>query len=709
MSSNSNEYLPSLHNPLLTNQDLPKFSSIEPKFVLPAVEYVIDLGSQLLAEIEGDIKKGQASWDQVIGRLDKIDRLFERSWGPVDHLVSVKNSSDLRAAHEAAEAKVVEFGLKISQSSAIFDWLKSVKNNHVLFDSLTSARKRIVELKLLSSRHSGADLEGKAKEEFAACAQALSKLNTQFSNNILDETKSYRLELKTQDDIVGLTPRIKEIFSTAWNQHKKDGEVLSNSEKGPWLVTIDATSYMLFMEYSSHRSLKQKIYMDRLTLASKQPFNNDALILEILSLRQKQAKLVGYDTFASMSLAKKMAGNYGKAYELMEDLRVKSFESGMKEHRALQDFAHDSGFSGELCEWDIPYFSRLMKEAKYSVDQEEIRKFFPVSTVTSGLFALIERLFNIRTEEVSRSVDVWHPDVKFVEFKDMNQGGKVIGGAYLDLFARPGSKRGGAWMNNCVTRSSYNGKVDLPIAYLICNGSPPLQGQEALMNFEEVRTLFHEFGHGLQHLFTTVDDYQVSGIGGVEWDCVELASQFMENWVFEPKTLRALSKHIDTDEQLSDELIERIISARNFRSASMILRQLHFSITDLELHHVYDPSKVQTLTPHEVGMNVARKTSAFAPREEGRFLCSFSHIFAGGYAAGYYSYKWAEVLSADAFSAFEEAGLENEDQLQKIGLKYRSTVLALGGSKHPMDVYKSFRGREPTTDALIRHSGLSVT
>jgi oligopeptidase A len=688
------------NNPLLIPTSLPAFKVIDASHVEPAVNELVASCNALLLDLEKKIAQSQdLSWDALMSPLDDIERLIERVWGPVGHLLSVKNSDELRKAFEACQPKIVQLGLHIGQSRALYDAFNMWKVNQKKWQSLPKARQRIVDQKLLSARMSGVALEGSQKDRFTELSKSLSQIKTTFSNQVLDATKIFRLELHTKDDILGLTSRILAQASSQWNQTFPDRK--GDAIKGPWLVTLDVPSYLPFMEYSENRKLKEQLYRARMSLASTDPYNNTPLIDKILEQRQELANLVGFKTYAEMSLAEKMAGHFEPVMELLEDLRLKSYDYGVREHQELQSYAKSRGFKEDLLEWDLSYWARRMKEDNYDLDEDKLREYFPVDVVLDGLFLLVRRLFGVDVKKGTRSIEVWHDDVMYFDIFD-GTSKDIIAGFYLDLYARPAVKRGGAWMNNCVTRARTADGLSLPVAYLICNGTPAHDGKPPVMGFDEVRTLFHEFGHGLQHMLTKVEDLSVSGISGVEWDCVELASQFMENWLYHAPTLKSLTKHVDTGTKISDDLIHKIIRAKNYRVATQMLRQIHFSLTDLELHHKYTSIKAHGESCHDVSARIAKLTSVLPPRPESRMLCSFSHIFAGGYAAGYYSYKWAEVLSADAFSAFEEAGLDDDKALTITGRRYRDTVLALGGSDDPMAVFVRFRGRKPTTDALLK-------
>jgi oligopeptidase A len=458
------------------------------------------------------------------------------------------------------------------------------------------------------------------------------------------------------------------------------------------------------MENSKRRDLREKMYRARIAIAAQGEWDNSPIIDKILQLRQEQSKLLGFNTYAEQSVATKMAGKVSAVDKLLEELLTASWEPGKKEHAELEAFAKANGFNEKLLEWDIPYYAERLKEQRYQYSEDELRPYFPIHKVLDGMFALVAKIFAVKVEPADGSAPVWHPDVRFFKVIDESSQ-KQIAAFYLDPFARPGLKRAGAWMDDCMNRRKMGATIDLPVAHLICNGTPPVGNKPGLMGFDEVHTLFHEFGHGLQHMLTVIDDVGASGINGVEWDAVELASQFMENWLYHEPVLRSISGHYETNAPLPDHYVKKILEARNYRAASIMLRQLHLGMTDLELHHRYVIGGKET--SHDVFNRLAKKTSVLPPRSENRFLCAFSHIFAGGYSAGYYSYKWAEVLSADAFAAFEETGLDNDKSLRETGRRYRDTILALGGGEHPMNVFIKFRGREPSTKALLRHSGLT--
>ncbi|HEY9736906.1 MAG TPA: M3 family metallopeptidase, partial [Trichocoleus sp.] len=459
-----------------------------------------------------------------------------------------------------------------------------------------------------------------------------------------------------------------------------------------------------FLQHSRRRDLREQVYRAFITRASEGELNNTPNIEQILALRQEMAQLLGYSTFAELSIARKMAPSVAAIEQLMEELRSASYDTAVKELDALRAFAKDKGAAeaDDLKQWDTAFWAERMREEKYGLNDEELRPYFPLPQVLDGLFTLAHRLFGIRITPADGEAPVWHPDVRY--FQVAGEAGEPIAHFYLDPYSRSAEKRGGAWMDECVNRGKLGTSVRLPVAYLVCNQAPPVDGKPSLMTFRDVETLFHEFGHGLQHMLTTVDFPGASGINNVEWDAVELPSQFMENWCYHRDTLLKLARHYETGEPLPEELYRKIVAARSFMAGSTVLRQVNFGWLDIELHHRYQPGGSETIK--DVRDRISAKTSVLKPLPEDAFLCAFGHIFAGGYAAGYYSYFWAEVLSADAFSAFEEAGLENDGAIAEIGRRFRDTVLSLGGSRHPMEVFKAFRGREPSTEALLRHRGL---
>ena len=680
-------------NPLLIGEGLPPFSDIETAQVVPAI-------TQILLELETELTNLEANvtptWNGLVEPLTAIEEKLDWSWGIVGHLMSVQNSADLRKAYETMQPKVVEFGNKLSQSKPIYQAFKALHNSEN-WDSLDSAQKRIVEAAIKDAELSGVGLEGENKEQFNAMQLELAQLSTQFSNHVLDATKAFKLKLTTPEEVDGLP---ESLLSLAAQAARGQGEETATTEQGPWVITLDYPSYIPFMKYSTRSDLREKLYKAFISRASSGEFDNNPSITRILELRQQKANLLGFATYAELSLAKKMAPNVNAVEALLEELRIASYDAAVKELEELKAFAKQD----DLKHWDTTFWSEKQREAKFAFNEEELRPYFPLPQVLEGLFGIAQRLFDVTITPADGEAPIWHEDVRY--FRIANSAGEAIAYFYLDPYSRPAEKRGGAWMNVCINRAKVTttDEVRLPVAYLVCNQTPPVDGKPSLMTFREVETLFHEFGHGLQHMLTQVDYTGAAGIYNIEWDAVELPSQFMENWCYHRPTLMGMAKHYETGEALPEEYYQKLLAAKNYMSGSAMLRQLHFSLLDLELHHRYQPGGNET--PYQVRDRLAETTTVMAPLPEDAFLCCFGHIFAGGYAAGYYSYKWAEVLSADAFAAFEEAGVDKEEALVSTGKRFRDTVLALGGSLHPMEVFKEFRGREPKTEPLLRHSGL---
>lgn len=691
----------SLANPLLIGEGLPPFEKIQPDQVVPAI-------TQLLQELEVSLSQLEAqvipTWEGLVIPLERIEERLSWSWGIVGHLMGVKNSPELRQAYETMQPEVVKFWNRLSQSQPIYEGFKALRQRDD-WSSLTDSQQRIVEAALRDAELSGIGLEGEAKERFNVIQLELAELSTRFSNNVLDATKAFSLTLTKLAEVEGLPPSLLALAAQA---ARSAGEDQATPEAGPWRITLDMPSYMPFMQHSRRRELREKLYRVFISRASSGEWDNSPLIERILELRQEQSKLLGYQSYAEVSLAAKMAPSVEAVETLLEELRRASYAAAVKDLETLQTYAQSKGETAALQPWDISFWSERQREEKFDFNAEELRPYFPLDQVLTGLFDLSKRIFGVVITPADGTAPVWHPDVRYFQVAD--QSGQPIAHFYLDPYSRPAEKRGGAWMDECISRARVVGatgaSLRLPVAYLVCNQTPPVDDKPSLMTFGEVETLFHEFGHGLQHMLTRVDDSKASGIRNVEWDAVELPSQFMENWCYHRPTLLSLGRHYQTGEPLPEHYYQKLLAARTYMSGTVMLRQIHFSWVDLELHHRYQPGGNET--PEMLRRRIAEKTTVLPLLPEDAFLCAFGHIFAGGYAAGYYSYKWAEVLSADAFSAFEEAGLEDEQSIAQVGHCFRDTVLALGGSKHPMEVFKAFRGREPNTAALLRHNGLAA-
>ncbi|MCH2184336.1 M3 family metallopeptidase, partial [Myxococcota bacterium] len=582
-------------------------------------------------------------------------------WGIVGHLMGVQNSDALREAHDAVQPEVVAFGLRLGQSKEIYTGLVALRDGPE-FDALTPAEKRVVEGLIREATHAGVALEGPAQERFQAIAQELAQLATQFSQNVLEATRSFSKVLRDPAQMEGTPETLREITAQS---ARSDGEPEACAAEGPWRLTLDAPALIPYLEHGPDRSVREELYRAHVSKASAEPIDNTPLIDRILILRREMAEVLGYSDYAELSLASKMAPNGDAVKGLLEKLRLASFAAAQIDLEEIQRFAEarDQLQPESFRPWDVAYYAERVREEKFNYSEEDLRPYFPFDRVLEGLFGLAKRLFGVDIESADGAAAVWHPDVRFFRVRD--DCGDEIAFFYLDPYSRPGEKRGGAWMDECIGRSrrlsSDGERARRPVAYLVCNQTPPVEGQPALMSFSEIETLFHEFGHGLQHMLTRVDEGLASGIRNIEWDAVELPSQFMENWCIDRRTLSEISGHVVSGERFPEKLFEKVRRAQTFRAGSAMLRQLEFALTDLSLHGEYLPGGDRT--PFDVRSEIAERTSVLAPLPEDRFLCGFGHIFAGGYAAGYYSYKWAEVLSADAFGAFEEAGLENEKEV----------------------------------------------
>ncbi|NEP11244.1 MAG: M3 family metallopeptidase [Symploca sp. SIO2C1] len=691
-------------NPLLVGKGLPPFEAIKSEHVVPGIR-------QLLAELEAELTslEGQVTptWSGLVEPLDYLGERLQWSWGIVAHLMGVKNSPELRQAYETVQPELVQFSNRLNQSQSLYQAFKALRQGEV-WESLEPAQQRIVEAAIRDAELSGVGLVGEERERFNTIQLELAELATKFSNHVLDATKAFSVTLTSKEEVDGLPPSL---ISLAAQAARAAGEEGATAENGPWRITLDYPSYIPFMQHSTCRDLREKLYKAFVNRGSSGELDNAPLIERILELRQQKAQLLDFESYAQLSLASKMAPNVEAVELLLEELRRASYEAAAEELEELKVFAARKGAeeASDLKHWDISFWAERQREEKFAFSAEELRPYFPLPQVLEGLFALVKRLFGVTVTAASGTAPIWHKDVRYFQIAD--ETGEPIAYFYLDSYSRPAEKRGGAWMADCLGRAKVTEagttKIRLPVAYLNCNQTPPVDGKPSLMTFGEVETLFHEFGHGLQHMLTKVDYPGAAGINNVEWDAVELPSQFMENWCYERATLMGMAKHYETGEPLPEHYYQKLLAARNYMSGSGMLRQLHFSFTDMELHHRYQSHGEET--PADVRNRIAKNTTILPPLPEDNFLCAFGHIFAGGYAAGYYSYKWAEVLSADAFAAFEEAGLDNEKAVAATGKRYQDTVLALGGSLAPMEVFKAFRGREPSTEPLLRHNGLVAT
>jgi oligopeptidase A len=685
-------------HPLLVTEGLPPFDRIDPGHIVPAIQQVLQEATEQLEALERDVRP---SWDAVMPPLDAIARRFEYAWGPVSHLFGVKNSPELREAYTAVLPEIVAFGLRVKQSAPLFQAFKAMKDGKE-WSRLDEAQRRIIDDKLLQAELAGIGLSGRSRERFNEIARELSEAATQFSNHVLDATKAWALTITDPADTQGLPPTLLQMAAQSYNEHKADDEPEATPAHGPWRITLEAPSFIPFMKHCRNRSLREQVYRAYVSRASSGELDNTELCRRILHLRQEQAALLGFDNYAAVSLAQKMAPDAAAVNEMFQKLRQASWDAAVKDLRQIQELAKRGGQAEPLAHWDIAFWAERLRERTFDFTEEDLRPYFPHERVLEGLFELVNRLFGVTVVAAAIDAPKWHQDVRFFHVK--NEGGATIAGFYYDPYSRPHDKRGGAWMDDCLTRRRTVDSLQIPIAHLVCNCTPPVGGKPSLMTFREVETLFHEFGHGLQHMLTTVDYPEAAGIHGVEWDAVELPSQFMENWCYHRPTLMGMTSHYETGEPLPEQLFEKLCQARTFRAGSEMLRQLTLGMTDMALHTRFDPGGDESI--FDVQRRIMEQTSVLPMFADDRYLCAFQHIFAGGYAAGYYSYKWAEVLSADAFAAFEEAGLDDDSLVRQTGRRFRDTILSQGGSRHPMDVFRDFRGRDPRPEALLRQNGL---
>jgi len=718
-------------NPLLQQEKLPKFSSIEPSDLTPAVTELLTKMEQDFEALEGKLEQSSSpEYNEVLPEVERIQFPLGFVWGVAGHLNGVKNGDELRAAYEENQPKVVQSMTKFSQSKALYDALSKLQKELAAIDGESSfaqqQKARAVENSLLGMTLGGVGLEGEDKKRFNDMKMRLAELSTTFSNNVLDATKAFSLTVDDPSKVEGVPDSAKAMWANAHVQQRKsqakEGEEVPemNPDKGPWRITLDMPSYIAAMSHLPDRDLREQIYRASLTRASEfsedEGKNNIPLIYEILKIKQEMSELLGFDNYAEQSLARKMAPSVESVRELSDLILEKALPAAEKEMAEILALARETGgeeYSEDklekLAPWDLTYWSERLKESKFDLTEEELRPYFALPAVLDGMFGLVKRIFNVEVRAADGEAEVWNDDVMFFKVYDVDSG-KHIASFYLDPYSRPENKRGGAWMDVCIGKSKAVNR-DIPVAYLTCNGSPPVGDKPSLMTFREVETLFHEFGHGLQHMLTTAEEGDVAGINGVEWDAVELPSQFMENWCYDRPTIYGFAKHYATGEPLPEEMFNKLCEQKTFNAGMMACRQLLFGQLDMELHSNFDPAaaeKGEGESIFDVQRRMAEKYSPYnMPIDEDRFLCAFNHIFGGGYAAGYYSYKWAEVMSADAFGAFEDVGLDNEEAVKEVGRKFRDTVLSLGGGVPPMDVFKEFRGREPNPEALLRHNGLA--
>jgi len=678
-----------LTNPLLEPGTLPAFSKISPDMIVPAISELI---AQNRIAIEGLAKQENPDWGSLIEPLELMSDHLEKAWSPVRHLNSVKSNSELRDAYNNCLPLLSEYATEVSQNRDLYQAYRSIAESRDFAD-FSQAKQKTISDALLHFRLGGVELEGGAKARYQQLQSELSELESRYENNLLDSTQDWQYLTEDEDELAGLPSYAIAMLRQLAEQKELTG----------FRVTLDMPCYLAVITYADNRVLRQAIYEAYVTRASDRgitdiKWDNAPIMQEIVAKRQEKAILLGYENYAEYSLQTKMATNVTQVLEFLRDLAVRSRAAARDEVKERQDYAISLGFEGELAAWDYAFYSEKLKQHRYQISDEDLKPYFADHSVINGLFEIVGRLYRIRIRRCDDGIDCWDDSVGFYQVED--SAGNPVGNFYLDLYARE-NKRGGAWMDECVNRYKIDGKTQLPVAYLTCNLTPPLGDEPALFTHDEVITLFHEFGHGLHHLLTQIDVPEVAGINGVEWDAVELPSQFMENYCWEYDALCLFARHHQTDDPLPQDLFDRMIAGRNFQSAMQMLRQIEFSLFDLLLHQRSDITSAEQI--QQILDQVRNEVSVVETPVINCFQNGFSHIFAGGYAAGYYSYKWAEVLSADAFAAFEEEGIFNP----QTGNRFLQCVLEKGGSRPAMDSFRCFRGREPDIEALLRHSGIN--
>lgn len=671
-------------NPLLTINDLIDFPSIKPEHVVPGMKALIAEAQRVLDNVTKE--STPATWENVITPLEKKTLALSRAWGAVSHLMSVCDEPELRKAYNEALPIVTQFWIGLSQSN-LSQKYKAIRESEE-FKNLSAVRQRIVNEELIDFKLAGAFLPKDKKAELKTVKESLAQESQKFSENLLDATNAYGLLVEDEKELAGIPADDIASFK----------ETAEAADQKGYRITLQIPHYLAVLQYADNRKLRETLYHAYVTRASELDFegkfNNYDVMNRIVELRAKEASLLGYRNYGEVSLATKMAKSPQEVVSFLRDLAQKSLPQAKADMAEVKTFAKEKLGIDDPQSWDLPYASEKLREAQYAFSDQEVKQYFTLPAVFKGLFGLVQTLFNIRI--VKDNAPVWHPDVQF--FRIENAQGEKIAQFYMDLYARP-NKRGGAWMDNDRTRNRLYGELQTPVAYLVCNFAKPVGDKPALLTHDDVLTLFHEFGHGLHHMLSRIEEPAASGINGVEWDAVECPSQFMENFAWDWTVIENLTSHVQTGEKLPRSLYDKMLAAKNFQSAMAMVRQLEFGLFDMLLHTEFDPAKdsIQSLL-----LKVRKEVAVTHQPDYNRFPNSFSHIFAGGYAAGYYSYKWAEVLSSDAFSLFEETGVLNS----QTGKKWLDEVLAVGSSRPAMDSFIAFRGRAPKIDALLRHSGI---
>jgi len=677
-------------NPLLQKNTLPAFSAIKAEHVEEALNQVLDQAKKTVDDLLAN--NDSPTWQSLVLPMEALDASIDKVWSPVSHLNSVMNSDELRLAYNACLPKLSQFGTELGQNEDLYNAYKRIAESSEFAD-LDIAQQKVINNALRDFRLSGVELSQQDRDTFKQISQKLTELTAKFEENLMDATHAWKKHITDETLLAGLPDSTKDMAAQFAKRDELEG----------WVFTLDFPSYMPVMSYADDRDFREEMYTAFATKASDQgpsagKWDNTEIMTEILQLRHELAQLIGFDNHAERSLATKMAQSPQQVLDFLSDLAARSKPIAEEEFEELKAFSNETAGMTELEAWDVTYFAEKLRQQRYSISQEELKPYFPENKVVTGLFSVVNRLYGLDIKE-RKDVDTWHKDVRFFEIFD--DKGELRGQFYLDLFAR-NHKRGGAWMDECLVRRQTESGIQTPVAFLTCNFSEPVGDKPALFTHDEVTTLFHEFGHGLHHMLTKIHHAGVSGINGVAWDAVELPSQFMENWAWEREALDLISGHFETGDVLPQDLFDKMIAARNFQSAMIMVRQLEFSLFDFRLHLEFNPEQDKQVD--KILAEVRDQVAVVKPPQFNRFAHSFSHIFAGGYAAGYYSYKWAEVLSADAFSKFEEKGIFD----RATGLEFLESILEQGGSREPMELFIQFRGREPEIDALLRHSGIAA-
>lgn len=677
-----------MQNPLLHFSGLPRFDQIRPEHVTPAVKQLLAEGRTLVERLVAD--KTPPAWDNFVRPLEDFEERLARSWSQVSHMNAVVNTPELREVYNANLPQLTAFYAELSQHQGLYEKFRALRADRG-FGQLSRAQQKIIDNELRDFRLGGAELSEAQKSRFRAVQEELSTLAARFEENLLDTTNDFALYVENAAGLAGIPSDVLEA-----------AHALAAADKRPgWKFTLHFPSYMPVLQYADNRTLRQDMYRAYVTRAAefgKPEWDNTALVTQILKLRLEAAALLGFADYAGLSLATKMAKSADEVMDFLRTLAARARPFAVQDMETLRAHGAEKLGLPQVEAWDIAYVSEKLREAEYAFSDQEVKQYFPEPQVLQGLFKVAETIFGVRIRQ-SRA-PVWHNEVAFYEISDRTD--RLLGQFYLDLYARNG-KRGGAWMDEAITRRKKAHGIETPVAFLTCNFSAPLGGRPALFTHDEVITLFHEFGHGLHHLLTQVEEYGVSGIKGVEWDAVELPSQFMENFCWEWDVLRHMTRHVDSGAPLPRALFDKMVAARNFQAGMQMVRQIEFSLFDMQLHSDFDPEG--GTTPLQLLEQVRDEVAVVRPPAWNRFPNNFSHIFAGGYAAGYYSYKWAEVLSADAYSLFEENGVLS----QEIGHRFWSEILAQGGVRPALESFVAFRGRAPVLDALLRHNGMGST